>query len=1215
MAEITQKLGFDAAQAVSSLNSLNSALKGVNNQLTLFNRGTGPHPDTTRHFQQTAKQAQAAEVALRKTATQFQQTGKSGAQAGNTITLSWQTMLRVVQARILLQALNQVISLFRESATAAAEFQIQVARISTIARGPGSSISELSENVNKLSIELGRPVTEVMEAAFQALQNDLGTTADTMGLLGGAAHALALITGGDLVQAVNSISSVLKAYNLDISEAADISDVFFVAIDTGRITLDELQSSLGTLAPLGSQVGISFQELAASTAAITQSGTGGATAMTQLRNVVQKLIKPTEALEDAFAKLGVSSGKELIAATGGLIPALNALRNSVNGDEQALAKMFGTIRGQLGVFNLLANDSQIVNNILGEMEDRGGRAAKALKTIEETDGRELARQMEALNKAVRDLGTTTLKVQISLVKFATSTVGGFEALSSVISATTSRMDALLNPDGGESSGLIKVLGTLSTAVVTLGLGFTSALERAFGFNIGATKGLQTLLKATTDTIVKAREEANKRAGEIAKEAEKNITEGLKAEVATRKAVMGSYLAEVSKIYQQEVSAFQQRSQQLTAIQEGVIDGFESAAKSVSSTIDDFFANAQSRLTDRIDETKSAFQELADFKFDRDLSTKGGRSQAFALDAEAARRTTAALNALRDADASGSEIARKNALSQIKAAAAFNQRSEAAAKAVGLDQKHQNALDNEQHLLEAVAKSAKHREEVERHAQQTITKFDGETTKARIANIDALLKKQAELVAEQNKPSTTSERRADINKELQDVSKQFSDEFTKLTQDRLLQTLNLDRVFAKAALEAASALNTVESQWTGARESLQAALSRGPFKATADVVQNVVNSPTGNTTVDSAVRDTADTFTGVQNPAEQARKLTQALELVKEQARQGVNTFQEQGTKINQNSNAVDLLVDRLTNVDGAAKGTVTSIAALNEQIAGATGDQLATLTAELERIKANAQSQIDAGKLASEQAKSVQAAITALYDSIEARRAQLAAEGLFGNGVIEAADTALQEIATKFGALDLGITPERAAELFQPLTQGASSASQVMTTALTAVTTAISTQFPAASNTAKTAIAGIQPIISSISTAGAVAQMNALAAAAQRALALARAAAAAGGGSQHHGGQIFRAQGGTVPRGVDTRIVAMQPGEFVVNKKSTGKFFSQLQAINGNQLPQFREQGGPVTNIGDINVSVNSQPGESVSGRDIATSLRRELRRKSTNPF
>ena len=126
--------------------------------------------------------------------------------------------------------------------------------------------------------------------------------------------------------------------------------------------------------------------------------------------------------------------------------------------------------------------------------------------------------------------------------------------------------------------------------------------------------------------------------------------------------------------------------------------------------------------------------------------------------------------------------------------------------------------------------------------------------------------------------------------------------------------------------------------------------------------------------------------------------------------------------------------------------------------------------------------------------------------------------------------------------------------------------------------------------------------------------MNRLAAAASRALAAARAASAAGGQFAKTGGKVkYKAQGGPTTRGVDTQLTALQPGEFIVNAKSTRKFAAQLQAINAGQTPQFRESGGTVTNIGDINVSVQTDSTRDVSGKDLANSLRRELRRNTSS--
>ena len=90
-------------------------------------------------------------------------------------------------------------------------------------------------------------------------------------------------------------------------------------------------------------------------------------------------------------------------------------------------------------------------------------------------------------------------------------------------------------------------------------------------------------------------------------------------------------------------------------------------------------------------------------------------------------------------------------------------------------------------------------------------------------------------------------------------------------------------------------------------------------------------------------------------------------------------------------------------------------------------------------------------------------------------------------------------------------------------------------------------------------------------------------------------------------------QGGFTPRGTDTVPAMLTPGEFVVNARSTRKFYSQLVAMNSGSQPVYKATGGPITNnnIGDINVTVDGGQSSVQSAREIATGLRRELRRNT----
>jgi hypothetical protein len=93
-----------------------------------------------------------------------------------------------------------------------------------------------------------------------------------------------------------------------------------------------------------------------------------------------------------------------------------------------------------------------------------------------------------------------------------------------------------------------------------------------------------------------------------------------------------------------------------------------------------------------------------------------------------------------------------------------------------------------------------------------------------------------------------------------------------------------------------------------------------------------------------------------------------------------------------------------------------------------------------------------------------------------------------------------------------------------------------------------------------------------------------------------------------HGGMAWLADGGR-PRGTDVIPAMLSPGEMVMSAATTRRFATQLTAMNAGARPAYHSQGGHVTNIGDINVSVTGGPSGRQTARSIATELRRELRR------
>lgn len=428
---IEERIGFQVADAVTNLLTLNSAIQQVNASIGTLNRtanGTRGVVNVANAFQTTATNATNARNAVAGATNSMRTAGQVGTQAGQSLTLSWQTFARVVTTQLIVRGINAVIQALGEASRQAADFEIATARIANITQEGAAGVDGLRDSFRELAIETGRSLDEVTGAGLEALQNNLGNTQETFELLSGAADDLAKATGVDLTSSVNSLSSVLKSFNLDASQARDVADALFVAYDKGRVSLDELESKLGTITPQMNTLGIAFSDGAAAVASLTLSGLNSSTAMTQLRNIMAKLIKPTDDLKAAFERLGVESGQELIERFGGLQGALNALRGAFNGNEQAVAKAFGTIRGQLGILNLLANEGTNLNGVLGAMEGRMGRVAEAAENVNNTTTQKINEEFAKLNDRMIPVGDALNTLKLQSLEFINNFISGFQQL-------------------------------------------------------------------------------------------------------------------------------------------------------------------------------------------------------------------------------------------------------------------------------------------------------------------------------------------------------------------------------------------------------------------------------------------------------------------------------------------------------------------------------------------------------------------------------------------------------------------------------------------------------------------------------------------------------------------------------------------------------------------------------------------------------------------
>jgi TP901 family phage tail tape measure protein len=225
------------------------------------------------------------------------------------------------------------------SVGAAVSMNKNMANIATLVPDNTKRINELKGAVQGMAVELGKGTDDLAGGLYELISS-LGDTADNIKILeiNAKAASAGLATTQD---AINFTTAVTKTYG-DTSAAAfqKVSDLGFQAVNLGKTTFPELAQSIGRVAPLAKETGVSMEEMFAVVA--TATGVTGNTneVMTQMAAAITAVVSPTAELEDVYQKMGVASGEALIKQRG-LTGALQDISKAAKEADVPLINLLG----------------------------------------------------------------------------------------------------------------------------------------------------------------------------------------------------------------------------------------------------------------------------------------------------------------------------------------------------------------------------------------------------------------------------------------------------------------------------------------------------------------------------------------------------------------------------------------------------------------------------------------------------------------------------------------------------------------------------------------------------------------------------------------------------------------------------------------------------------------------------------------------------------
>lgn len=426
----------------------------------------------------------------------------AAAKSTNTLGDSLQSIRRAVGFSLLFRSVTALQQALTEGTENAIEFSRRIAEVETIQGSVRLTTQQWSDNLRELSDSFGIDILNQAEAAYQTLSNQVAKGRDTFVFLE-AANKLALTAVTDTASSVNLLTSAINAYGLDASQAEQLSAQFFKTVELGRVRIGELSEIFGRVGVPAAQLGIGLDEVQASIAAITVQGVRSEEALTLIRNVILKLIRPTDEMKRVFQELGIANAEAGIAAFGfgGL---LARIEQNVGGTTSALGKAFGRVRALTGAL-VFASDTgaKAFNEALEALNDPGllDSFEKNFQNVFTSNGEVIRRETNRLRNFFQvELGQEVLKAVADFTREFGGVGPVIESVSRIIRTSMAPALALLT---------VRLLATARASVAAAGGLRALALSNPFSAVLVAGVTAISLYNEFSDSAERSAERVRK----------------------------------------------------------------------------------------------------------------------------------------------------------------------------------------------------------------------------------------------------------------------------------------------------------------------------------------------------------------------------------------------------------------------------------------------------------------------------------------------------------------------------------------------------------------------------------------------------------------------------------------------------------------------------------------------------------------------------------
>lgn len=505
-------------------------------------------------------------------------------------------------------ALNKIEDAFSTASEKAAEFETNVAMVSTVADTTVLSADQLSAQISGLSTDTARDVNELADATYNAISAGVATEGAVQTV--GEASKLATAGFTSSSSALSVLTTALNAYQLEASEVTNISDSLITSQNLGVMTIDQLSSSMGKAISTASAYSIDLYNLESGYISLTKAGVNVEESTTYLSSMFNELGSSSSDVSKILVQETGQSFGQLMESGYTLADVLEILYNNVDQNSEALMNLWGSAEAGKAANAVINQGLDTFNTNLDKLKNSAGTTEKAYATMTNTTEFATQRMENSFDNLAIAIGDD-LNPTVSQFK------NGIADITDEFTELITKHPAISALLTGAAVGIggVTLAITAYTAVTKIATVVTAALGTTMSVALGPLALVATAIGGATAAIIYF----NNTEDEMAK-AQENLTLSSKETERELNNLKDQYAALEEAGEADTVAAYELKNQ---------IDELSDSFEANKETIADLITQTE-ELKNALDEIDSKYEETMSGIDDSESSSKSLIAQLVAM---------------------------------------------------------------------------------------------------------------------------------------------------------------------------------------------------------------------------------------------------------------------------------------------------------------------------------------------------------------------------------------------------------------------------------------------------------------------------------------------------------------------------------------------------------------------------------------------------------